>query len=69
MNDIFRVADASDFALIGGRDRWLRIFTESPAAWTFFGVSVTPSRLFAVLWTSLVALGGLFLSSIISSST
>lgn len=69
MNDIFRVADTSDFALIGGRDRWLRIFTESPAAWTFFGVSVTPSRLFAVLWTSLVALGGLFLSSIISSSS
>lgn len=68
MYDVFRVADDADYALIGGRNRWLRIFTESPAAWTFFGLGITPERLFAVLWTSLVALGGIFLSAIIGNS-
>jgi hypothetical protein len=68
MYDIFRIADDEDYELIGGRDYWLNVFSDSPATWTFFGLAITPERLAALLWTSLVALGGVFLSSMITNS-
>jgi hypothetical protein len=68
MYDTFRRADDDDYELIGGIDYWLRVFSDSPATWTFFGLAITPERLAALLWTSLVALGGVFLSTMIANS-
>jgi hypothetical protein len=68
MSNIFRIADDNDYALIGGRNRWLNVFKDAPAAWTIFGVFVTPQQLFAVLWTALLAIGGVLITTIAPST-
>lgn len=66
--DVFQNAEARDYALIGGRDAWLRRFRDTPASWSFFGVAITPERLTALLWTLLATLGGVLITTALSSS-
>lgn len=67
--DVFQNAEERDYALIGGRDSWLRRFRETPASWAFFGVAITPERLTALLWTLLATLGGVLITTALSSSS
>lgn len=67
--DVFHNAEARDYALIGGRDAWIRRFRDTPASWTFFGVAITPERLTALLWTLLATLGGVLITTALSATS
>lgn len=68
LSDVFRVAGQEDYAVIGGRDRWLDFLQNFPAVWTYYGVYITPERLAGLVWTSFVAFVTVALTTLASTT-